>query len=176
MGFFDILASTVADAMQSGQHASFSSTKSNLEYEPSSTLEDILRNDNPDNIPYGKEAAYRLLLERNTDYYQCDYLADIRVHLGDDESIYSLYEQLIQEKIEELRNYSQKDSCIWMIQNFLNDEGRVVDAIAAMKVLAENGMRWTEALDLGLDEIRYTVDSRSMPYIGDIFDAMKQNG
>ena len=102
MGLFDILASTVAGAMQSGQSASFSSTKSDLDYEPTSTLESILRNDNPDDIPHGKEAAYRILLERNNDYYQSDYLAGIRVHLGDSDSVYSLYEQLIQEEIDEL--------------------------------------------------------------------------
>ena len=71
---------------------------------------------------------------------------------------------------------SQKNICIWKIQDFLNDEGRVVDAIAAMKVLAENGMPWSEVLDLGLDEIQYTIDSRDMPYIADALDAMRQNG
>lgn len=176
MGFFDILASTVAGAMQGGQSTSFSSTKSDLDYESTSTLESILCNDNPDDIPYGKEAAYRILLERNNDYYQSDYLASIKAHLGDDDSIYSLYEQLIQEKISDLRNNFQKSACIWMIQDFLNDEGRVVDAIAATKVLAENGMPWSEALDLGLDEIQYTIDSRDMPYIADALDAMRQNG
>lgn len=178
MGFFDLLSS----AMQSGQTGSFYQTRSDLDRNGSpSSLERILMNDNPNDIPHGKEAAYSLLLENDNDYFNNDYLSGINVHIGDDDSVYSLYERIIERRIEhitqsvnesELRHY-----CLRLVRLFVDErEGSsAVDAIAAFKILADSGMKWTEASEIGFREITHLINGSKMPILSDAIDTMRQN-
>ena len=176
MVFLDFLSDTMEQSIQ-GQ---IEKAKSKFGMYSDWEIERILINDNPDNIPRGKEAAYLTLLERDSSFYNENYLLNLSVHCGGEISIFNTYQGLIDESIDWIKTNQTDDMlgyCEDTIRNYNDSKNNVILAIACWYILVENGMSHSDAAIKSLyqEYEKYPDLPNEMPYIREIRTKLYEN-
>lgn len=175
-GVFDFLSDTIEQNFQ----VQIEKAKSKLDRYSDYEVERILINDNLDNIPRGKEAAYLVLLERDSLFYNENYLLGLSIHCGGEMSIFNTYQKIIDDTIEWIKNNQVDDMlryCETTIKEYNYSKKDVIEAIACWYILVENGMSHSDAVNKSLYQKyeNYPDLPREMPYTRDIRNKLREN-